>query len=440
MSCSAGKHNVLRTIVKRSYASQPTPKNAVINSELKASTSTKGSRLIALNKNSPLLKVTLSYKVGPRYETPEYLGITHLIRAFTGLSTKNFTPFNIHRNLQQYGINLYATSDRESLSYTVETNQEQLDKALNYLTDVASYPAFKPWELKDYRHKVLTELSAISPEAKVVDLLHQAAYSNGLKNSLFCDESRIGNFSFEDFLQYFDDNFTYPRFQVTSNGLDLSFLEEYITAIELSETGGPSVTKSKYLGNEARLANYQENVAYIVVAGESPGVTQKEYLAYAVLKNIYGTPVPIKYGNSHGILSKALSKANLAAGVIGFNATYSDSGLTGFFMITDPDNAAAALKTVYTEFSKANITDSDVKRGKALLKNDLLRSAECSNIVDYIAKQVALDAVTTPDQVAAAIESVTTADVQQAAKKLASSKVASAYYGHIASSPSLNDL
>lgn len=440
MSCSAGKRNIIKTLVKRSYASQPSLRNAASNSELEAGTSTKGSRLIAVSRNSPLLKVTLSYKVGPRFEKPEYVGITHLIRAFTGLSTKSYTPFNIHRNLQQYGINLYTTADRESLSYTVETNQEQLDTALNYLTEVATHPVFKPWELKDYRHKVLTELEAISPQARVVDLLHAAAFSSGLKNSLFCDESRVGNFDFEDFLQFFDENFTFPRLQVTSQGLDLSFLEEYITAIELTDSSGPSATKSRFVGNEARIANFHEDVAYVVVAGESPGLTQKEYLAYAILKNIYGTPVTVKYGNSHGILSKALDKAGVSAGVVGFNATYSDLGLTGFALMTDPDNAAVALKTVYTEFTKANITDSDVKRGKALFKSDLLNSTESSSVVDYIAKQVSLDSVTTPDQVAAAVDSVTTADVQQAAKKLASGKVASAYYGNIASSPSLVDL
>lgn len=35
-------------------------------------------------------------------------------------------------------------------------------------------------------------------QAKVVDLLHGAAFSNGLRNSLFCEESRVGNFDFED--------------------------------------------------------------------------------------------------------------------------------------------------------------------------------------------------------------------------------------------------
>ena len=70
-------------------------------------------------------------------------------------------------------------------------------------------------------------------------------------------------------------------------------------------------------------------------------LTQKEYLAYAVLKNIYGNAVPIKYGNSHGILSNALNKAGVSAGVVGFNATYSDSGLTGFFLVTDPSDAPA---------------------------------------------------------------------------------------------------
>lgn len=73
------------------------------------------------------------------------------------------------------------------------------------------------------------------------------------------------------FLQFFDNNFTYPRLQVTSHGLDLGFLEEYITAVELLGDSGPSTTKPKFVGNEVRAANFQENVAYVIVAGESPG-------------------------------------------------------------------------------------------------------------------------------------------------------------------------
>lgn len=71
------------------------------------------------------------------------------------------------------------------------------------------------------------------------------------------------------------------------------------------------------------------------------------------------------------------------------------------------------MKTVFSEFSKANISDDDVKRGKALLKTSLLLNSESNNVVDYVAKQVALDAVTTPEQIATAVDSVTTADVKQ---------------------------
>lgn len=72
-----------------------------------------------------------------------------------------------------------------------------------------------------------------------------------------------------------------------------------------------------------------------------------------------------------------------------------------------------ALKTVYAEFKKGDVTDSDVNRGKALLKANLLSSTESSYVADYIVKQVALDAVTTPEQVASAVDSVTAADVKQ---------------------------
>lgn len=65
-------------------------------------------------------------RAGSRYELPDTCGITNILRTAIGLSTKEFFPFNITRNLQQYGINLYSTVDRETFTVTVETHPEQL--------------------------------------------------------------------------------------------------------------------------------------------------------------------------------------------------------------------------------------------------------------------------------------------------------------------------
>lgn len=66
------------------------------------------------------------YRAGSRYELSDTLGITHVLRSAIGLSTKSYTPFNIHRNTVQNGFNLYSSLDREAFTITIETHSNKL--------------------------------------------------------------------------------------------------------------------------------------------------------------------------------------------------------------------------------------------------------------------------------------------------------------------------
>ncbi len=68
---------------------------------------------------------------------------------------------------------------------------------------------------------------------------------------------------------------------------------------------------------------------------------------------------------------------------------------------------------VLDAFLKSDITDKDVARAKAQLKNDYLSNAYSLNIVDLLAKQINLDSIVSPLQFAAAVDAVNTADVKQ---------------------------
>lgn len=48
----------------------------------------------------------------------------------------------------------------------------------------------------------------------------------------------------------------------------------------------------------------------------------------------------MKYSNGVGILNKALTKTGITAAVTGFAASYSDSGLVGFFFVANSSDAA----------------------------------------------------------------------------------------------------
>lgn len=72
-----------------------------------------------------------------------------------------------------------------------------------------------------------------------------------------------------------------------------------------------------------------------------------------------------------------------------------------------------AYDIVFNAFLKADITDEDVVRGKNQLKAAIAQSGNGIGLVDALASQVTLESVSTPQQIMALVDSVTTADVKQ---------------------------
>lgn len=79
--------------------------------------------------------------------------------------------------------------------------------ALQYLEFAATKQIFKPWEVADELPRLKYELFSLSDTVLILELLHKAAYRNGLGYSLFCPEHQLGKIGTESvsmitFIQY----------------------------------------------------------------------------------------------------------------------------------------------------------------------------------------------------------------------------------------------
>lgn len=72
------------------------------------------------------IKLSLSLRAGSRYEQPDSLGTTHMLRIAAGLTTNDSTQFGIMRNLQQIGATLSCQTDRETIAYTLQSSADNL--------------------------------------------------------------------------------------------------------------------------------------------------------------------------------------------------------------------------------------------------------------------------------------------------------------------------
>ncbi|XP_033214004.1 cytochrome b-c1 complex subunit 2, mitochondrial [Belonocnema kinseyi] len=441
MACSAVRSPILRNPSVRHYAlaacaqaSLPAADVQVLGNKI---------TVAALDTNSPVTQISIVFKAGSRNETYETQGTSHLLRIAAGLGTSRSSAFGITRNVQQLGGNLTATSDRESIAYTVQVTRDKVPQALTFLEDVATRQVFKPWEISDETPRLRYELSTIPEVSRIIELLHKAAYRTGLGYSLYCPKRQIGKISTETLQHFVSTWFSGSRCAVVGTGISGSELASFATGLNVSSTES-STAASKYCGGDARKER-NSPIATVAVAVEGSGLDkEKDALAFAILKNAAGTGPSVKWGSSPSPLTKAVASAagSDPFAVTAFNASYTDSGLFGFVLQAPPNIAGTATKAAYKWLKSANLTDADICRGKAALKTSVLAATDCSTSqLENLSHQALLKGrVVTPASLVAEIDKITASDVKNVAKKVSSGTPTLAAIGDISTVPYADQL
>ncbi|XP_050514717.1 cytochrome b-c1 complex subunit 2, mitochondrial isoform X1 [Diabrotica virgifera virgifera] len=440
MASTLTRTPILRAISARSY-SQALPVSGNPSAELRTSTLPNKLVVAAVDNDASLTRVSIVFRAGSRNEKADNLGATHIVRTAAGLSTKNASQFAIIRNIQQVGANLTATSDRETISYTLEGTRSAVEKALPYLAEVATHQEFRPWEVSELSNRLILDILTRPLQLRAIDLLHNAAYrSKGLGNSLFIPKSQVGKVSSETLQHYVASNFVAGRAAVVGTGVSESLLNQFAASLGIANGEG-STNPSPYKGGELR-SNKGGPLAFVAVGGEgAPLKNTKEALAFAVLQKAVCAGPQIKYGVlDNGVYSKALGgSSDVSACAV--NVSYSDSGLFGILLAAPAGSVGKAVQSAVNVLKSGSVTDADVQRGKNQLKTAILLNAESgADVVRELGTQAVLaGAPQSANALAAAVDSVSTSDVQSALRK-AGGKLTLAAIGNINDVPYLDEL
>lgn len=440
MASSLGKANVVH-IAKRSFAAQPAAK-ALFAPDIQSGTSHSKVKVVSVNESSPLARISVAFKAGARYESPDNLGVTHVLRSAIGLTTEDFTQFGITRNIQQAGGSLYATVDREGVVFTIEALRKEIGHVHKYLASIIGKTEFRPWEVKDLTSRLKYDRITRPSQARLLELLHATAYRSGLGNSLFIPKAHLGLIGSETLQHYVNSHLTSANAVVITSGLSLDDSKEFADSIGLKAASAPSPQAAKFYGGEQRKIT-SEPLAYVAVATEGAAASAKEAAAFSVLKFALGAGPSTKRGIGAGPLTQAVASAAAdQAAVTAFSAAYSDSGLFGFVLAATPDKITSALQAAVGVVRGGSLSDADIARGKALLKSSLGASFETlDETVNSVAGQaVSTGVVKSLADLLAEVDSVQAADVNAAAAKIKSGKVAASAFGSIQKLPYIDAL
>jgi ubiquinol-cytochrome c reductase core subunit 2 len=402
------------------------------------------------------------------------MGISHVLRSAASLTTKKRTAVDLTRTIQQMGASLTATGTKEHVIYSIESDRNNADVALDCLLEVVFDPAYHHWEIDRLKPNMQVDLALHKQnhEQRVIELLHQAAFRTTIGRPLYAPEFMLGNYEPEMLKNYAEAHYKPERMAIVGFGCPHEWLHSRITGFlrtpsvttRLFPTGNkpaeivpskrvpmtPNDEGAKYWGGQNR-EDADSNLAMMAFAGEGVSLASKQMPAAFVLQRIFGTTPRVKWSGSqnHGRLPKAIA-ATLPVGsnfaVSGINYNYSDCGLFGFFLAVEPSLAAKAARAAVLETAKianGNLTDSEVKVAKQLAKADLLFSMENDATYAQSLAQSALvtgELVSTPAEAVAQIDTVTMNDVLQVAKRVVGSRTSMAAVGDLSDTPYLEQI
>ncbi|KAI0216681.1 Cytochrome b-c1 complex subunit 2, mitochondrial [Lamellibrachia satsuma] len=450
----ASGRSLFAAIRGRSYASQAATKQAerplLAKQDAKLTRLPNGMIVASVENNSPVSRIAVFYNAGPRFEGNDS-GITHAVRSAASLSSTQATAFGISRNIQQIGGNLQCTSTREHMIYSVECTRNNLETGVEQLSYVTTSPAFKPWEVKELDSRLQLDLAILQqqPEIRLIEALHRASFRNTLGNSLYTPDYCIGSYSAEQLAEFVSSNYISGNMSIVGVGVDqedlLQFVKKYFNKV--GSGNGPSIEKAKFHGDEVRI-NAPGSLIHASIASEGLSLGDSKLMAQGVLMHLLGTGPHVKYG-----LNNATSKLGQAAAAntsgpfsaTAISASYSDSGLFGFQVIAPAADASKVLQAMVDATNKTTeqkIQDADVARAKKQLKVAMAsRMEDQSVILQYMGISSLLGGqVLSYNDLEAAIDKVTVADVEEVAKKVITGKPAMAVVGNLKNTPYLDQL
>uniref|UniRef100_A0A8B9DNW5 Ubiquinol-cytochrome c reductase core protein 2 n=1 Tax=Anser cygnoides TaxID=8845 RepID=A0A8B9DNW5_ANSCY len=391
--------------------------------------------IASLENFSPASRIGVFIKAGSRYETTGNLGTAHLLRLASTL-------------VGVYSLLLFLLMD-EMVGGLWLQKEVICDTVMEYLLNVTTAPEFRRWEVTDLQPQLKVDKAVAfqNPQVGVLENLHAAAYKTALANPLYCPDYRVGKITSEQLHHFVQNNFTSARMALVGIGVKHSNLKQVAEQfLNIRSGAGTSSVKAIYRGGEIREQN-GDSLVHAAVVTEGAAVGSEDANAFSVLQHVLGAGPLIKRGsNVTSKLYQSIAKATTQPfDASAFNVNYSDSGLFGFYTISQAQDAGQVIKAALNQMkaiAQGSVTDEDVTKAKNQLKATYLMSVESAEgLLNEIGSESLVSGThTSPSVVAQKIDSVSTADVVNAAKKFVSGKKSMAASGDLGNTPFLDEL
>ena len=361
--------------------------------------------------------------VGSNNENEETNGLSHFIEHMLFKGTDNRKANEIAEDIDNLGGQLNAFTSKECTCFYVKVLDENINEALDILSDMFFNSLFSQEEIEKEISVVIEEIKMYedSPEDIVHDKLSEVIFSGSpMAYNILGTEENLKTFNNSKVKKYMEKNYSPSNTVVAIAG---SFdEEELISIIE---------QKFKYWENKEvrhvhKESTYQRKVVginkdleqlHMCIGNKTIGRHDKNYHPLLVLNNLFGGTM------SSRIFQEVREKKGLVYSIYSFVSNYSNTGIFSIYAGMSYEQAEDALRTILKEMvniKNGNISQEEFIRAKQQIKGNYILSLEStSSRMSAIGRRELLyNEILYPEEIIESINNVKMEDVLKIAGEL----------------------
>ena len=381
------------------------------------------------------VSVGLWINTGSAYESEENNGISHFLEHMSFKGTTTRTACQLSEEIEDAGGQSNAYTAREFTAYYAKMLKNDIELAVDVLTDSLKNSVFPEDELQKEREVVVQEIKQTidAPDDIIFDYFQETAFPNqALGRSILGTKEKVRSFNRDTLQKYLESNYGAQNMVACAVGNVnhqnfVKMIEDRLGDYKTNTSFVPD--KQEYQGGFFAESRAIEQ-AHIALGFKGLPYKTEDYYPTMLLASMLGG------GMSSRLFQEIREKRGLAYSVYSFAASHTKSGMFGIYAGTGANDLKSVVPVIAEELRKICVdkfTDKELLRAKTQMKASMLMVLENpSSTAEMLARQMLIyNRIIPVEEMVARIEKVNLEDIQRLAQYVFSSKPTYALLGAV---------
>jgi len=380
---------------------------------------------------------------GTRHETEELNGISHLLEHMAFKGTGRRTAREIAEQMDSVGGQLNAYTSRDHTAYYAKVLKEDVDLALDILSDILLHSTMDPVELIREQHVVVQEImqTADTPDDIIFDHFQSVAFPDQPMGwPVLGSEEIVRSISSDALKTYLANSYSGTNMVISASGnIDHKDFFSKVEAVfsNVPDHGHEAPVPGRYVGGEYREARELEQI-HLVLGFEGVPFSDLDYYNTAALSVLFGE------GMSSRLFQQIREKRGLVYSIYSSTTSFEDSGIFSIYAGSGAGEVKELIPVLAEEISNVSETleSHEVERARTQLKAGLLMALESpSSRCIQRARQILVHGhPLSTEEIIKKVDSINIAGVKGAAKRIFQSPPTFACIGPVDAVEKLQEL